>query len=216
MARKFPVDSAGPDIVRDYIITTLIRKHEATPEYAEKLATSWQLGRVRELRSATLKHLQDDFGNDVGLCIYRSIREDMLEDWQETTAAAVTICSLPLAYSITVVMEINNVSLRDCVYRDDDPSCGCRIVHPTRIGTHATLWYAPFRSKILIRSTSLTVISALERIRVAKSPASWLLFGFAWLNYHYQRQDIEEPGHISLAGPVGLLSISVGLYLFSM
>lgn len=98
MARKFPVDSAGPDIVRDYIITTLIRKHEATPEYAEKLATSWQLGRVRELRSATLKHLQDDFGNDVGLCIYRSIREDMLEDWQETTAAAVTICSLRLAH----------------------------------------------------------------------------------------------------------------------
>ena len=144
MARKFPVDSAGPDIVRDYIITTLIRKHEATPEYAEKLATSWQLGRVRELRSATLKHLQDDFGIDVGLCIYRSIREDMLEDWQETTAAAVTICSLPLAYSITVVMEINNVSLRDCVYRDDDPSCGCRVVHPTRIGTHATLWYVFF------------------------------------------------------------------------
>lgn len=100
MARKFPVDSAGPDIVRDYIIQTLIRKHEATPEYAEKLATCWQLGRVRELRSATLKHLQDDFGNDVGLCIYRAIREDMLEDWQETTAAAVTICSLRLAHPL--------------------------------------------------------------------------------------------------------------------
>lgn len=148
MARKFPVDSAGPDIVRDYIITTLIRKHEATPEYAEKLATSWQLGRVRELRSATLKHLQDDFGNDVGLCIYRSIREDMLEDWQETTAAAVTICTLRLAYSIEVAMETNNVFLRDCVYRDNDSSCGCRVVYPTRIGTHATLWYAfvPIRS----------------------------------------------------------------------
>ncbi|GKZ85034.1 hypothetical protein AnigIFM56816_010596 [Aspergillus niger] len=174
MARKFPVDSAGPDIVRDYIIQTLIRKHEATPEYAEKLATCWQLGRVRELRSATLKHLQDDFGNDVGLCIYRAIREDMLEDWQETTAAAVTIWSVSTA----------------------------TMIHLVVVG----LFILP----------ELGLMQPCERIRVAKSPASWLLFGFAYLNYHYQRQDIEEPGHISLAGPVGLLSISVGLYLFSV
>ncbi|OJJ76961.1 hypothetical protein ASPBRDRAFT_220682 [Aspergillus brasiliensis CBS 101740] len=171
MARKFPVDSAGPDIVRDYIIQVLIRKHEATPEYAEKLATCWQLGRVRELRDATLKHLQEDFGNDVGLCLYRSVREDMLEDWQETTAAAVTIWLVSTATMIHIVV----------------------------LG----LFILP----------ELGLMTPCERILLAKSPASWLLFGFAWINYAYQRWDLEGPDSWSFAGALGLVSVIMGLWL---
>ncbi|RAK96930.1 uncharacterized protein BO80DRAFT_390633 [Aspergillus ibericus CBS 121593] len=103
MAPSFPPDTAGPDAARAYITRTLIRKYDATPELAEKLATCWQLGRVSELRAASLKHLQGDFGNDAGLCLHRAIREDIIGDWQETPTAAFTIW---LASTATVIHTI--------------------------------------------------------------------------------------------------------------
>ncbi|OOF91406.1 hypothetical protein ASPCADRAFT_211218, partial [Aspergillus carbonarius ITEM 5010] len=100
MVPNFPPDTAGPDAVRAYITRVLVKKYDASPELAEKLATCWQLGRASELRAASLKHLQSDFGNEAGLCLHRAIREDIIEDWQETTAAAFTIW---LASTATVI-----------------------------------------------------------------------------------------------------------------
>ncbi|PYI32446.1 hypothetical protein BP00DRAFT_445487 [Aspergillus indologenus CBS 114.80] len=40
------------------------------------LTANWDIGRGSELRAATLDHLQRVFGDNVGLCLHRAIRED--------------------------------------------------------------------------------------------------------------------------------------------
>ncbi|PYI11938.1 hypothetical protein BO78DRAFT_392628 [Aspergillus sclerotiicarbonarius CBS 121057] len=173
MAPNFPPDTAGPDAVRAYITRVLIRKHDASSELAEKLATCWQLGRVSELRAASLKHLQSDFGNDAGLCLHRAIREDIIEDWQETPTAAFTIW---LASTSTVI--------------------------------HTVVLVLFFLPELRFQATC-------ERIMVARSPASWLFFAAGMLNYTYQRLHHEDLVSVPLAGAAGIISLGVGLMMFS-
>ncbi|RAH77839.1 hypothetical protein BO86DRAFT_403261 [Aspergillus japonicus CBS 114.51] len=68
-------DSATADEVRTYIIQALVTKHDVTVDLATKQAANWDIGRGSELRAATIDH-QRVFGDNVGLCLHRAIRED--------------------------------------------------------------------------------------------------------------------------------------------
>ncbi|PYH48635.1 uncharacterized protein BP01DRAFT_421069 [Aspergillus saccharolyticus JOP 1030-1] len=75
-ARTIPSQSATAEEVRKYIIQALVTKHHVTVDFATEQAMHWDIGRGCELRAATLDHLQRVFGDNVGLCLYRAIRED--------------------------------------------------------------------------------------------------------------------------------------------
>lgn len=89
---RIPDRSASPEQVRIYIIQTLTSKHKTSHTFAEEAARSWRLGRGSELHDATLQYLQDIFGVDIGLCLFRSIREDRDEVWQQSYVGVIYTC----------------------------------------------------------------------------------------------------------------------------
>ncbi|KJK63980.1 hypothetical protein P875_00064536 [Aspergillus parasiticus SU-1] len=84
----FPPASAGPNAVRDYISDILVAKHDTTADFAKEVASRWQLGRPNDLRHASTGTFERVFGKDIGHFLYRTVQEDIREQWYNSTAGA--------------------------------------------------------------------------------------------------------------------------------
>ncbi|OGM46218.1 hypothetical protein ABOM_004908 [Aspergillus bombycis] len=97
----FPPASAGPNAVRAYISDILVAKHDVTADFANEVASRWQLGRPNDLRHASTRTFERVFGKDVGHFLYRSVQEDIREQWYSSTAGVfsswVLVCSVVLS-----------------------------------------------------------------------------------------------------------------------
>ncbi|KAE8343259.1 hypothetical protein BDV24DRAFT_129449 [Aspergillus arachidicola] len=82
----FPPASAGPNAVRDYISDILVAKHDTTADFAKEVANRWQLGRPNDLRHASTGTFERVFGKDIGHFLYRTVQEDIREQWYNSTA----------------------------------------------------------------------------------------------------------------------------------
>ncbi|KNG89925.1 hypothetical protein ANOM_001715 [Aspergillus nomiae NRRL 13137] len=94
----FPPASAGPNAVRAYLSDILVAKHDATADFANEVASRWQLGRPNDLRHASTGTFERVFGKDVGNFLYRSVQEDIREQRYSSTAGVfnswVLVCSV--------------------------------------------------------------------------------------------------------------------------
>ncbi|KAE8140218.1 hypothetical protein BDV38DRAFT_240226 [Aspergillus pseudotamarii] len=94
----FPPASAGPNAVRAYISDILVSKHDATVDFAKEVASRWQLGRPNDLRHASAWTFEHVFGKDIGRFLYRTVQEDIREQWYSSTAGVLN--SWLLVFSI--------------------------------------------------------------------------------------------------------------------
>ncbi|KAE8381885.1 hypothetical protein BDV26DRAFT_56313 [Aspergillus bertholletiae] len=85
----FPPASAGPNAVRTYISDILVSKHDASLNFANEVASRWQLGRPNDLRHAAPRTFDGIFGSDIGSFLYRTVQEDIREQWYSSTAGVV-------------------------------------------------------------------------------------------------------------------------------
>lgn len=80
----FPPDEAGPRQIRQYLINHLITKHDTTPEFADHVASLWQLGRGVDFRETVIKtdRFSRIFGKTVGPALQRSVQEECWNQWR--------------------------------------------------------------------------------------------------------------------------------------
>ncbi|THC95974.1 hypothetical protein EYZ11_004521 [Aspergillus tanneri] len=58
--------STGPNAVRYYIRHSLVTKYDATPDFAEEMASLWKWGRVRNFYQGSASSFSRIFGPDTG------------------------------------------------------------------------------------------------------------------------------------------------------
>ncbi|KAJ5357048.1 hypothetical protein N7517_011657 [Penicillium concentricum] len=75
----FPPANAPADQVRTYITQLLVNKYDVPVDVAEKHASKWEIGRFSQLTPASRETLQRIFGDNVGLCIFSTLQEDLTE-----------------------------------------------------------------------------------------------------------------------------------------
>ncbi|KAL4883843.1 hypothetical protein BJY04DRAFT_183336 [Aspergillus karnatakaensis] len=88
---QIPSRSADAEEVRNYIRHALITKYQADKSLAEEAASSWRLGRGRELHDLSLEYFQQLLGVEVGLCVFASVCEDQNQAWERSLLG--NICS---------------------------------------------------------------------------------------------------------------------------
>ncbi|KAJ6118688.1 hypothetical protein N7471_013308 [Penicillium samsonianum] len=77
--KTFPSANAPADEVRTYITQLLVNKYNVSVDDAEKHASKWEIGQFSRLTPASQETIQRIFGDNVGLCIYSAIQEDLSE-----------------------------------------------------------------------------------------------------------------------------------------
>ncbi|KAJ6780644.1 hypothetical protein PWT90_01740 [Aphanocladium album] len=91
-----PGRGASVTEVREYIIKTLVEKHNTTLEYAQRTALKWHLGKGWVLRDLPTRRFSEIFGDDIGPHLasdvygarIRESHEEMDKpwyDWKKTT-----------------------------------------------------------------------------------------------------------------------------------
>ncbi|TQV95582.1 hypothetical protein V2A60_000765 [Cordyceps javanica] len=112
---ELPPGTASVNEVRQYIIDTLVVKHNTTSEYARSVALRWHLGRGFFLHNIPLARFSEIFGNDVGPHLAINVMgakqrqasqksDKMWAAWADTVAArnAKVICITGLFASFVV------------------------------------------------------------------------------------------------------------------
>ncbi|KAL3475841.1 hypothetical protein BJX99DRAFT_229059 [Aspergillus californicus] len=84
MSLQPPSYSATPEGIRNYFIQVLKTKYNATDDVAEKAVSPWQLGRGKELHETSQTYFKDLFGPEIGLCLYRSVKEDRSKTYERS------------------------------------------------------------------------------------------------------------------------------------
>jgi hypothetical protein len=105
---KLPAKTARSDTVRKYIAHVLLTRYDATPKFATEIAGLWKVGRGRELCEARREQLENIFGTDFGLCIFRSVRDDEDDDWTQSYTAVFSNCKdTPLQKNPATILMTN-------------------------------------------------------------------------------------------------------------
>ncbi|KAF7587374.1 hypothetical protein BBP40_007362 [Aspergillus hancockii] len=108
-SRTLPKGSAPAEEVRSYTTQLLVKKYDVPIDIAEKYASKWEIGRFSQLTSASRETLQRIFGDNVGLCVYSALREDIskildekpsviISGYAATTSALVLVSVLLLFF----------------------------------------------------------------------------------------------------------------------
>ena len=84
-----PAPTAGPRAVREYLDSLLILKHDLTPEAAHNITDRWQVGLLRDLRSANSTDFMNIFGKPVGLYLYRSFEDELYTAWRSSISGTI-------------------------------------------------------------------------------------------------------------------------------
>jgi len=95
----FPVPTAGPREVREYLANILVTRHDATRAFAEETASLWDLGRGIDLRHASKRDFIRIFGDKVGPYLFHTVREDILEQWRGSAVGIACFCKFLLSLS---------------------------------------------------------------------------------------------------------------------
>lgn len=85
-------DSAPADEVRTYITQLLVKRYDTDVDFAEKYASKWEIGRFSQLSSASQETLRGIFGNNVGICIYDTLQEDISKTHDATPSVIISGC----------------------------------------------------------------------------------------------------------------------------
>ncbi|PYH43186.1 uncharacterized protein BP01DRAFT_393746 [Aspergillus saccharolyticus JOP 1030-1] len=87
--KKLPAKSASAAEIRAYLAWMLVSKYQTSPELAQSTASRWQVGRGKELCEFSLGNFKAQFGEDIGLCLYKGVCEDEYNDWRSTRTAKI-------------------------------------------------------------------------------------------------------------------------------
>lgn len=90
--KTFPSANAPADEVRTYITQLLVNKYDVPVDDAEKHASKWEIGQFSRLTPASQETIQRIFGDNVGLCIYSAIQEDLSELLDARPLAIISSC----------------------------------------------------------------------------------------------------------------------------
>ncbi|KAJ6095907.1 hypothetical protein N7486_006653 [Penicillium sp. IBT 16267x] len=85
-----PVQSANT------LINHLTTKHDATPEFAERIASLWHLGRGVDFRGTVIQtyRFSNIFGETVGPAVQRSVQEECWNQWRASQLGTLSLCGL--------------------------------------------------------------------------------------------------------------------------
>lgn len=108
---SIPPLSSGPTQVRAYIADILKTKHEASSELAEQIAGKWQFGRSIDLRESSLHYFRELFGADMGTFLFRSVQEDVMNEWKTSTAGIFSFRMFLIVHSCVVYSLITSLGL---------------------------------------------------------------------------------------------------------
>lgn len=92
MSSTCPSSTATPNEVRAYLVQVLIIKHNATADYANKVAKKWGLGRGLDLRRMRRSDFQNWFGHADGYYLFDSVQEDIRSNPNKTPFGFIAYC----------------------------------------------------------------------------------------------------------------------------
>lgn len=99
---KVPHPEASPREIREYLVHSLINKHDVPPDSAQEMAGRWKHGRgwdLREMRDAPFREL---FGEEVAPYLRRTINQEVREEREAVKQAAVDAWKEQAAREYTV------------------------------------------------------------------------------------------------------------------
>jgi hypothetical protein len=92
---QLPSPSAKSSQVRSYIVDVLVSKYEADSCFAHQIANRWMLAPGEDLRQRGKYDFDRVFGYDVGGILFRTVREDVLDEWYASPAGVLNRCKSP-------------------------------------------------------------------------------------------------------------------------
>ncbi|KAJ5813196.1 hypothetical protein N7447_010219 [Penicillium robsamsonii] len=85
-----PPPNAPAEQVRTYITQLLVNRYDVPVDVAETHASKWEIGRFSQLTPASRETLQRIFGDNVGLCIFSTLQEDLTEFMNKRPSAIIS------------------------------------------------------------------------------------------------------------------------------
>ncbi|KAJ5537304.1 hypothetical protein N7513_010490 [Penicillium frequentans] len=104
----FPPDDAGPRQVRQYLVNHLITKHDTTAEFADRIASLWQLGRGVDFRETAIRthRFSKIFGATVGPALQRSVQEECWNQWRTSQLGTLSWWLMIISIVMAVLVSI--------------------------------------------------------------------------------------------------------------
>ncbi|KAJ5650479.1 uncharacterized protein N7484_004202 [Penicillium longicatenatum] len=90
---NFPPDDAGPRQIRQYLTNHLMTKHDTTTEFAEQIASLWQIGRGVDFRqtSINIHSFSKIFGETVSPALQRSVHDECWNQWRASQLGTLSL-----------------------------------------------------------------------------------------------------------------------------
>ncbi|KAE8152062.1 hypothetical protein BDV25DRAFT_138225 [Aspergillus avenaceus] len=158
----FPPTTAGPNAVREYLAGLLVAKHDTSLDFAQEIASHWQLGRPNDLRQASAKHFTKTFGEAVGPYLHRTVQEQIREEWYGSTAARVDHWALIASFIVTLFFIVRAFRGTDSKkifssVQHAGLTCGLPI---TFVGYHDT--FSPWQSARLFFGLMISILTFIS------------------------------------------------------